>query len=123
MYGIFVNENGKVPYARAIVQGYKPIETRSRNMLKQLVGERVAIIRTKRGKKPTIVGYARIKEAVFHAKEQMDYIRNLTLIPVGSKYDSTSRGKWCYVMAEAEECEPYELPQNAVRHGRSYTEF
>ena len=60
MYGIFVNENGCVPYAKAIVEGYKPIETRNRNMLAKCVGHNVAIIRTRRGKKPMIVGYATI---------------------------------------------------------------
>lgn len=123
MYGIFVNENGKVPYAQAIVQGYKPIETRSRNMLKQLVGERVAIIRTKRGKKPTIVGYADITRWEFCPCTLFEMYRDLTLIPPGSAYDIKGRGKYFYHMENAEECEPYELPQNAVRHGRSYAEF
>lgn len=123
MYGIFVNENGCIPYARAIAQGIKPIETRSRNMLKALVGQRVAIIRTRRGERPTIVGYAVIKDAEFHTAEALDYLRDLTLIPKGSKYDCTGRGKWCYIMGEAEECEPYELPSSAIRHGRSYAEF
>lgn len=123
MYGIFVNENGGVPYAQAIVQGYKNIETRSRNTLKNLVGKRVAIIRTKRNKKPTIVGYARIREATFHTPEALDYLRDLTCIPVGSKYDCHGKGKWCYIMTEAEQCEPYELPSDAIRHGRSYAEF
>lgn len=123
MYGIFVNEDGGVRYAQAIVQRVKPIETRTRNVFKQLVGERVAIIRTRRNKKPTIIGYARIKEAVFHTSDALDYLRDMTLIPVGSKYDSTSRGKWCYILGEAEECEPYELPHDAIRHGRSYAEF
>ena len=108
MKGIFVNENGGIRYAEAIVKGIKPVETRSKNMLSACVGERVAIIRTRRNKKPTIVGYADITASWWYSKEMMDNIRDYTLIPEGSKYDSTSRGKWCYWMSKAEECEPYE---------------
>ena len=43
MKGIFINEDG-VRYAEAIVDGRKKVETRSRNMLKSLVGDDVAIL-------------------------------------------------------------------------------
>jgi len=123
MYGIFVNDDGPVKYAEAIVTGRKPVETRSRNMLKRLYGQRVAIIQTGKNKAPTIIGYATITAAFHYPKEYMDNIRYHTLIPAGSKYDSDSRGKWCYWMSWPEACKPYSLPGNAVRHGRSYCEF
>lgn len=123
MFGIFVNENGCIAYARAIVMGLKPIETRNRNMLKSLVDKRVAIIRTRRGKSPMIVGYATITEAVFHTREEMEALRGLTLIPEGSEYDCKGHGKWCYYLTNPEACEPYPLPKDRVNHGRSYCEF
>lgn len=123
MYGIFVNENGGVPYARAIAQGIKPIETRSRNMLKSLVGQRVAIIRTGRHKKPTIIGYADMVRWEFCPCTLWEMYRAETLVPVGSKYDCRGRGKYFYFFENAEKCEPYELPADAIRHGRSYAEF
>lgn len=123
MFGIFVNENGCIHYAQLIVKGYKPIETRNRNMLKSLVGERVAIIRTRRGKSPMVVGYATITAAVFHTKEEMEALRGLTLIPEGSEYDCKGRGKWCYYLDNPEVCEAYPLPQDRINHGRSYCEF
>ena len=122
MYGIYVNENGCVPYAKAIVQRYKPIETRNRNMLKSLIGERVAVVRTKRGKQPMVVGHATIFKTEFHTQEELDTMRNMTLIPEGSQYDCKGKGKWCYYMVDAEECEPYPLPER-INHGRSYCEF
>lgn len=122
MYGVYVNENGCIRYARMIVSGYKPIETRTRNMLKSLIGERVAIVRTRRGKNPMVVGYATIDRAVFHTKAELENMRNLTLIPEGSAYDCKRTGKWCYYMVGAEECEPYPLPER-INHGRSYCEF
>ena len=124
MYGIFVNENGCVPYADAIVKGYKPIETRNRNMLAKCVGHRVAIIRTRRGKKPMIVGFATIYHSARMDSEWLNQFRNLTLIPEGSAYDCKPNGsKWCYFLSDACECDPFPLPSYAIRHGRSYCEL
>lgn len=125
MKGIFVNEDGGIRYAQAIVQGYKPIETRSRNMLSACVGERVAIIRTRKGKSPMVVGYASIPYGYWMPQDIMngETMRSMTCIPAGSQYDSGPNGKWCYHMADPEECQPYPLPTSAVRHGRSWCEF
>lgn len=123
MKGIFVNEDGGIRYAQAIVEGHKPIETRSRHMLRQCVGDRVAVIRTRRGKGPHIVGYATIAGAEFWTAQELDERRDLTLIPEGSRYDCKGRGKWCYRMTDPETCDPFPLPSDAVRHGRSWCEF
>lgn len=123
MYGVYVNEDGGIRYALAIVQSLKPVETRSRNTLKQLVGERVAIIRTKRNKEPMVVGYADIARWEFCPYCLFEMYRADTLIPPGSKYDCTSRGKYFYWLENAEPCEPYSLPKDRINHGRSYTEF
>ena len=123
MKGIFVNSDGCVPYAEAIVHGFKPVETRNRNMLRRLVGERVAVVRTRRGKHPTIVGYVTITHAVKMTGEWLDANRGKTLIPEGSKYDSGDKPKWCYFLKDAETCDPYPLPANAVRHGISWCEW
>ena len=123
MYGIFVNENGCIPYAQAIAHGAKAIETRGRNMLKALIGERVAVIRTRRGRAPHIVGYVTIERAERESAEWLDKHRDLTLIPPKSEYDVQTGGKWCYFLRDAETCVPYPLPTDAVRHGRSYAEF
>ena len=122
MKGIFVNEDGGVYYANAIVRGIKPVETRSRNMLKNLVGERVAVVRTHRKTGPMVVGYVTISLAVFHKAEWLDENRDLTLIPKGSKYD-TQQGRWCYWLRLPQRCKPYPLPKDAVRHGRSWCEW
>jgi len=125
MYGIFVNENGGVRYAQAIVQRLKPVETRNRNMLSALVGENVAIIRTRRGKAPMVLGYATIYRATHETQKVMNsaFMRKLTLIPEGSAFDSGAKGKWCYWLKDATTCDPYPLPSSAIRHGRSWCEF
>lgn len=123
MKAMFVNDPGHTPYAFCIALGYKPVETRHRNMLAQLVGDRVAVVRTHRGKKPLVVGYVDVVRAAFMDSAWLDGNRDLTLIPPGSVYDSDGRGKWCYFLENAETCTPYPLPENAVRHGRSWCEF
>lgn len=123
MKAIFVNENGCVPYAHALVQGYKTDETRSRDMLSALVGERVAVARTKRGKAPLVVGYVTITEKTFCNAEDFAALYNRHLVPSGSAYDARGKGKWLYHVADPEECTPYPLPSSAVRHGRSWCEF
>jgi len=105
MYGIFVNEDGRVPYAQAIVQGYKPIETRSKDMLRDLVGKRVAVIRTRRGKAPTVLGYVDILAKEFCPADQFDLYREQTLIPPMSEYDVNGKGKWMYHL-EQRTCHP-----------------
>lgn len=123
MKAMFVQETAGVRYATAIVQGYKPIETRNKNMLSALIGERVAVIRTGRQGKPTVVGYVTIDGALFLGKAWLDANRNKTLIPEGSRFDCKNSGKWCYFLSNPEECEPFVLPSSAIRHGRSWCEF
>ena len=120
MKGIFVNEN-EYPYAQEIGQGLKTIETRSRNMLSALVGERVAIIATGSNRYPLILGYVDIVRASRESWVFLDHNRSKTRIPKGSKYDTESR--WCYFLENATPCRPYPLPLSAVRHGRSWCEF
>ena len=117
--GIFVNED-EYPYARWIVEGRKWFETRSRNMLKNLAYERIAIVRTKRGEPPMVVGYAFMWGYGYEDRPWL--YRELTMIPEGSKHDTRS-GRWFYGLAHAEKCEPYPLHANAIRHGRSWCEW
>lgn len=124
MVGIFVNED-EYPYAEWIVRGLKKYETRNKDMLKDLLGGRVAIISTKRGRKPCVVGYATIIEKTRLHKGHAEYLwdrfyREESMIPKGSKYDDVSNGKTLYFMARAEECEPYTIPNDTVYHGRSW---
>lgn len=123
MCGIFVNENGCVHYAQLIAEGIKTIETRNRNMLKSLVGKRVAIVKTRRGKLPMIVGYVDITGSWFCPINMYDQYRDQTLVPVGSSYDVHGKGKWFYYLENAEECFPFPLPEDAVRHGLSWCEY
>ena len=127
MKAMFVNDDD-LPYTRLIVIGQKVIETRTKNTLLPLVGERVAIVRTHSGSKPTVVGYATVQEYYFCPVIMLNSFRDLTLVPKGSTYDKLGKrngkqGKWFYELKDAEPCEPYPLPSSAIRHGRSWCEF
>lgn len=98
---MYVHDTKETPYALQIVQGIKPIETRTRNVLKRFVGERVLVIRTRSGHPADVVGEVTMVNARFYTAAELDAMRNLTRIPEGSKYDCTGGGKWCYWLADA----------------------
>ena len=123
MKAMFVNSNGGIPYARLITSGLKKIETRNRDMLRELCGERVAVVYTRRGKNPLVIGAVDVTGKYFAGVEQFKAERNLHFVPEGSMYDATGRGKWCYTLENAAVCDPFPLPDSAVRHGRSWCEF
>ena len=125
--GIFVNEDS-APYAALIVNGQKTIETRTRNMLKRFLGRRVEIISTHKNKAPMVIGHATIEDYAFCNAQYLDMWRNDTQIPKGDVYDNLGTrkgisGKWFYFLKDAAPCEPYPLPKNAIRHGRTWAEF
>jgi hypothetical protein len=123
MKAIFVSDNAGIAYALEIANSRKPIETRTKNMLAHCVGDRVAIVRTRSGKAPQIVGHADMVKAELRPGAWLDQHRELTRIPAGSKYDAGGAAKWCYFLENAKPCTPYPLPADAIRHGRSWCEF
>lgn len=119
---IYVEQTRAIKYAELIAKGYKTIETRNRNTLGQFVGQRVLIIRTRKGYKPDVVGSAVIADAAFYTEQELENARNMTLIPPGSKFDCHGRGKWGYIMSEPvafESAKPLS-EYNVVKRTRSY---
>ena len=99
-YGIYVHSSSGIPYAEAIIQGIKPIETRSRDTLGHLVGQRVLLIRTRSGHEADVIGDILISGKTFRTASELENMRDLTLIPPGSKFDCHGNGKWCYTVSE-----------------------
>lgn len=117
--------NGKdIPYVDLIIKGKKRYETRSRNMLGALVGRRVLIAETGKGK-PRIRCSAVIKDA---AKIDFLYnwtlIRDVTCVPAGSAHDWDYQhpGKWIYELADVREVIGLEWIEGK-RHGRVWMEY
>lgn len=97
----YVHQTRHVPYADAIVDGYKVIETRSRNVLKDFVGERILIIRTQSGKPSEIIGSVTITSSQFCPASDFPGYFNQHCVPPGSRYDCHGRGKWMYFLDDA----------------------
>ena len=120
MYGMFVNCR-KAPFVSLMLDKCKRDETRSRNTLKPLIGQRVALIETGTRKRPFIRGYATITGAV-----QVSYDDTAARKAAGiynTPYDiKPGVFKWFYRLADVEGTTPYSLPEH-VNHGRAYTEF
>ena len=88
-------------YADLIVSGDKTIETRTRDMLKRFVGQRVAVIKTHPSRQSEVVGEVTIDRKTFETAQDLDLLRCETLIPYGDKYDCKGGGKWCYWLKDA----------------------
>ena len=95
---IYVRSSSGIPYAEAIVRGAKPIETRNRDVLARFVGKRVLIIRTRANKPSDVIGSVFISRKDFRTAQELDDMRDKTLIPPGSKFDCHGKGKWCYTL-------------------------
>ena len=119
--GIFINDS-HTPFTDYILRGWKTAETRSRDMLRLLVGKRIAIVRTGIGR-ATIVGYATISEKEWVSAEEFPNRQNQTCVIPGSRFDCKGKGKWLYHLTDVESVGPYPLPKNAIRHGMSWCEF
>ena len=120
--GFFCNGR-KVPFPAWMRIGLKTMETRKRNMLSALVGERVAIVETGTHKVPMVVGHADMVGSFFCPAEKFYLYRDQHMVPAGSQFDCNGKGKWCYILENAKPCTPYPLPSSAIRHGRSWCEF
>lgn len=125
MYGIYIADDKATSYALAIVKGFKSIETRTRNVFKGIPErEKVAVIRTRSGHRPEIVGFVKMERGWHCPPELFHLFDSCHLVGPGSKYDTDERGKWFYTIHWREELEhPIELPATRINHGRSYTEF
>lgn len=111
---IYVHNTKAVKYADAIVEGYKTIETRTRDVLGRFVGCRVLIIRTDDNKKPMVIGSVSITYDAYKSAEALDELRDRTLIPPGSKFDCHGCGKWCYFLRHATKFS-HEIPLSELR--------
>ena len=118
MIGIHINDN-EIPYTQLILDGVKRFETRFRPTLRPFVGQRVAIIRTGKGK-AEIVGTVRIVGEVWWDAEAFDFLRPLHCVPKGSKQD-TGKGKWCYLLREPQKLdEPIVIGHKFFTGNRTY---
>ena len=100
-----ININCKYePFVDCILDGIKTIETREKNTLKSLVGQRVGIIKTGCGK-AKLCGYVTISNVIkYNTENEFRIDENKHLVKEGSKYDIGTKGKYGYVLSNPERC-------------------
>ena len=98
--GININDKDQ-DFTGQILRGEKVIETRSRNVFRKLVGRRVGLIRTGKGK-AKLVGYALVGRPIEYKNEEdfrKDYDKHR--VEPQSKYDiQLPKGKIGYPLTE-----------------------
>lgn len=120
---VFINCRS-VPYVDRIMDGRKVYETRSRNTLAALVGKRVLIAETGRGR--SVVRCATTIRKAFSLTHSVafDLFRPYTSVPENGVHDwnDRTRIKWLYELADVRPVLPFH-PENGTRHGRTWMEY
>ena len=121
---VFINCS-RFPFVDWIIQGTKQYETRSRNTLGVLSGQRVYITETGKGK-PVIRC-----SAVIGSAEKVEYLgvwallRKWHCVPEDSIYDwsFTRPGKWLYLLKDIHPVPVPFHPAEGKRHERVWMEY
>ena len=120
MKGIFINCS-VFPFIYYILNGSKTVETRTRNVFKNLIGERVALIRTGKGI-PMVYGYATLGTPYRVGRD--DSRSRVHAFIACTEYDiKPGKTKLFYPLLDVKSCDPYPVPTDRINHGRSYTEW
>jgi predicted transcriptional regulator len=114
MKAININDKDS-PFTDWILDGIKTVETREKNTLKSLVGQRVGIIRTGCGK-AMLVGYITIAEIIKYGTEnEFRLDTNRHMVKPGSKYDIRKDGvKYGYVLVDPKKCKPVTVDAKGI---------
>jgi hypothetical protein len=112
--GINVNQGGS-SFADKIISGEKKFETRESDSLRSYVGKRVGIIRTGEGKAKAIGDVTLGEPIVVSSPEEFAKLRDLHLVPEGSKFDIKQGGvKYLYPI---ENPVPYGVEKDVAKYG------
>ena len=116
--------SASAPFMADIGDLLKRLETRSRNMLRSLVGQRVILAETQQG------GYLAMYTAVIRSArpvrsyDEWDALRPLHRVPVGNPFDwkEGDRVRWVYELSSLRRLRPFLVPEGR-RHGRTWMEY
>lgn len=112
--GINVNQGGS-SFADKIISGVKKYETRESDSLRPYVGKRVGIIRTGEGKAKAIGDVTIGEPIVVSSAEEFAKLRDLHLVPEGSKFDIKEGGvKYLYPI---ENPVAYDVEKDVAKYG------
>ena len=121
---VFINCKEQ-PFIDQILAGDKRYETRNRNTLGSLIGQRVFLAETGHGRRPFVRAVCTISDMWYVcSREAWDWYKPNTCIKDGSKYDwqENSKTKWLYTLCHVSPVAPFYAPEG-VRHGRVWMEY
>lgn len=114
----------RVPFVDLIMEQLKLDETRTRNTLRAVVGQRVLLAETGHG--PAVCRcYAVIREPVpVRSRKEWNRLRSRHRVPSGSRYDwqPGTKVKYLYPVSGVIPCSPF-MPLEGVRHGYVWMEY
>ena len=121
---VFVNCS-VFPFISWIMRLLKPFETRTRNMLGNLVGKRVLLAETGKGK-PVVKCFATIDYVIRidNYTQWKEYRKRCRIVP-GSVYDwvkGKTKYKYLYHLSDIQPV-PNFVPPEGFRHGRVWMEY
>ena len=102
----------------------KRFETRNRDMLGFLVGQRVILAESKNGKRQARYSVVIRSVTEVRSREQWDALRPLHRVPVGNMYDwkPGTKVKYLYELSGLRRLRPFTVPEGVPR-GRTGTEI
>lgn len=122
---IFINSSS-APYVDLILAGLKTFETRSRDTLGCLKGQRVLIAESGKRRPPIIRASAFIgtKSVRIENAEDWGWFRASHQVPYGTEYDwkPDTKVKYMYQLIDVRPCVPF-VPELGKRHGRVWAEL
>ena len=119
---LFIN-CARHPFLDLIIRRRKLDETRSRDTLRALVGLRVFLAETGRGRSLCRCSAVIGAPLVARSRKEWNALRSRHRVPRGSQYDwkPWTKVKYLYPVLDVVACTPFH-PQEGVRHGRVWME-
>ena len=124
-YVVWINSSS-APFLDDIEARLKPLETRSRNMLGRLVGQRVVLAESARKQRLARCSVFIRSVRTVTTWEEWDALRPLHRVPVGNQYDwkPETKIKYLYELTNLRRLRPFRIPETGtVPRGRSYAEI
>ena len=112
------------PFIAWIISGRKVYETRTRDMLRSLVGQRVFLAETGRHGRPVVRCSCVIDHSITCDRAGFRALRHLHLVPARSAYDwkTSTKKKVLYRLTDVQPVAPF-TPPEGIRHGRVWMEY
>lgn len=120
---IWINSSS-APFLNEIMTKAKTHETRTKNMLRQLIGQRVIFAESSHGQRLAMC--TAIIRSIHEIRSAVEWAtaRGSHRVPIGNRYDwkEDTSVKYMYELTDVQIITPFRVP-DGVRHGRVWMEY